>query len=304
MNKTKIEWVLNPDGTPGYTWNPLTGCLNHFNGLCKGGGFPCYAYRLAHGRLWQRYLANDNIALPVPEPLSETAVIDNQPFYPRFWPERLEDIKPLPELSGRFSAGVRQSLLEHKQKGVFVCDMGELFGDWIPQEWQRRIFDVIKANPWHRFYLLTKQPQNLIKFSPFPDNCWVGVTATNRDMFNNAVWHLMSIEANVKYISIEPLLSPITAGILDTYHNWPVVNGSILSHVLGWLIIGAQTKPSVFPKIEWVQEIVEAAKQAMIPYFLKDNLASILPDDKLYWKLGYENGHFTEAKPRQEMPQC
>lgn len=22
MNKTKIEWVKNPDGTQGYTWNP------------------------------------------------------------------------------------------------------------------------------------------------------------------------------------------------------------------------------------------------------------------------------------------
>ncbi len=29
MNKTKIEWVVNPDGTPGYTWNPITGCLNN-----------------------------------------------------------------------------------------------------------------------------------------------------------------------------------------------------------------------------------------------------------------------------------
>jgi len=294
VNKTLIEWVQNPDGSPGYTWNPITGCLNHVNGMCKGGGFPCYAYRLANGRLKSLYLKNNCIANPVISlPKNKTDERAYDPFYPRFWPERIPHYY---NISGR-----KKNFLG-KNRGYFVCDMSDLFGIGIPEEWQNEVFKVIQNSPFDRFYLLTKQPQNLIKFSPFPDNCWVGVTATNRDMFNNAVWHLMSIEANIKYISIEPLLSPITAGILDTYHNWPVVNGSILSHVLDWLIIGAQTKPSVYPRIEWVQEIVKASKQAGIPYFLKDNLAPILPDDKLYWKLGYENGHFTEAKPRQEMP--
>lgn len=61
MQKTNIEWVLNPDGTQGYTWNPITGCLNHTDG-CKGGNFPCYAYKIANGRAKQRYLANKNTA--------------------------------------------------------------------------------------------------------------------------------------------------------------------------------------------------------------------------------------------------
>ena len=43
MNKTQIEWVRNPDGTQGYTWNPITGCLN--------GCEYCYARKLANGRL-------------------------------------------------------------------------------------------------------------------------------------------------------------------------------------------------------------------------------------------------------------
>jgi protein gp37 len=63
VNKTSIEWAKNPDGTQGFTWNPITGCLNHNNGLCKGGGFPCYAYKLANGRLRKRYLSNNNTAV-------------------------------------------------------------------------------------------------------------------------------------------------------------------------------------------------------------------------------------------------
>ena len=50
MQKTKIEWVKSPNGKQGYTWNPITGCLN---------GCPyCYARKLANGRLKSRYLAN------------------------------------------------------------------------------------------------------------------------------------------------------------------------------------------------------------------------------------------------------
>lgn len=26
MNRSKIPWLVNPDGTPGYTWSPTTGC--------------------------------------------------------------------------------------------------------------------------------------------------------------------------------------------------------------------------------------------------------------------------------------
>lgn len=29
MNRTDIEWVINPDGSKGYTWNPITGCKNN-----------------------------------------------------------------------------------------------------------------------------------------------------------------------------------------------------------------------------------------------------------------------------------
>lgn len=265
MNKTLIEWVQNPDGTPGYTWNPITGCNNQIDGMCQGGNFPCYAYRLANGRLRNLYLANKHTAtLNYDE--------DSYPFYPRFWPERM---------SGQLSS--------RKPKGIFVCDMSDLFGVGIPDNWTWQVLQLIKAYPQHRFYLLTKQPQNLPKWSPFPDNCWLGVTATGFAMSQRALSLLSRIEAKIKFLSYEPLLENITL--------WPISNTEV-----DWLIIGAQTKPTVYPRIEWVQEIVKASKQAGIPYFLKNNLAPMLPDDKLYWRIGYENGHFTDAKPRQEMP--
>ena len=298
MNRTKIEWVKNPDGTQGYTWNPITGCLNHDNGLCKGGGFPCYAYKLANGRLKSRYLANPAEALVASPPIDDRSSPSfyagvEDPFYPRFWPERLLWLKP------RY-AGSRHL---HTPRGIFVCDMSDLFGQGIPIAWTGAILDAIKLWPEHRFYLLTKQPQNLIKFSPFPDNCWVGVTATDTRMALEACLKLGDIEASVRYLSIEPMLNEI---------NLPPEHLKVCK--INQLIIGAQTKPYKPPKIEWVQEIVEAADEAGIPVFLKDNLMPLFqssvklvktPSGLVKAPYGrYEGimGEPLEFKLRQELP--
>lgn len=39
LNVTSIEWVVNPDGTQGFSWNPIVGCTN----ACPY----CYARRIA-----------------------------------------------------------------------------------------------------------------------------------------------------------------------------------------------------------------------------------------------------------------
>ena len=181
-------WARNPDGSPGYTLNPFSGCQNHTpEGLCLGGLFPCYAWKLAHTRLKQRYLAN-NDGVPNADILDYGRDMKD-PFYPRFWEERLSE--------GIFELG-------RKPKGIFVCDMSDLFGIGIPDDWIKKILAVCKmsCNQQHRFYLLTKQPQNLIKWSPFPDNCWVGVTATNIDMTVAGLTSLSEIKADIKYISL------------------------------------------------------------------------------------------------------
>ncbi|GAH56539.1 unnamed protein product, partial [marine sediment metagenome] len=111
-------WVKNPDGTQGFTWNPITGCLNHDNGLCKGGGFPCYAYKLANGRLRQRYLENREVGVLGGRYGTPGQAYSN-PFYPRFWAENSP------------SCRLYDPAFRYKPVGIFACDMGELFGERI-----------------------------------------------------------------------------------------------------------------------------------------------------------------------------
>jgi protein gp37 len=256
MNNTKVEWVKNPDGSQGYSWNPITGCLNN----C---GY-CYARRLANGRLRAKYLANDIIA-----PHSELNQKKNcaDPFYPRFWPGRLNELKKTN--SRTYGEGTNRVVRQRDTatKGIFVCNMCEFFGDWVPAEWQREILKVIRANHQHRFYFLTKQPQNIGNLGPFPDNCWVGVTVCDIEMLHNMWMDYFNLaRAKVRFISFEPLLDDIAE---IPIHELIVRNSD-------WVIIGSQTKPYNPPKAEWVQALVETADKYSVPVFLKDNLKPLL----------------------------
>ena len=230
IQKTNIEWARNPDGTPGFTSNPFTGCRN---------GCPyCYARREAYGRCKQADMAG------IPVSHSQGREDREDPFAPRYHPDRLLEIEK-----------------RKKPAGIFLCNRSDLFGDYWPQIWQDRIFKMIRACPQHRFYLLTKQAARLVAFSPFPDNCYVGVTATDYLKYVDACNYLSQVEAKVKYLSIEPLLS------WDKAVAYFFESGGI-----NQVIIGAQSRPTILPKWAWVREIIEAADKAGVPIFLKDNL--------------------------------
>jgi protein gp37 len=185
-------------------------------------------------RLKQKYLANKNVAPPY-----KNFSPNGNPFYPRFWSEELQNIRK-----------------RKKHAGIFICDMGELFGDWIPRDWQDAVIETIRACPQHRFYLLTKQPQNLHLFSPYPDNCWVGVSATNRPMTQRALLNLKGIQAPIKFIFFSPLLGKIDVDLTG----------------IDWGIIAAQNNPHITPQPSWISILVKRLNQAGAKVFLQNNL--------------------------------
>jgi len=78
---------------------------------------------------------------------------------------------------------------------------------------------------------------------------------------------------------------------------------------ISWVVIGSQTKPTVYPKIEWVQEIIQGADKAGIPVFLKNNLLPMLKargfNQNVFWEDKRDNQGFEDLhlELRQEMPE-
>jgi hypothetical protein len=71
-----------------------------------------------------------------------------------------------------------------KNKFVFVCDMGDLFGEWVPSKWIQKTLTKIKEfDHTNTFMLLTKNPKRYAEFLDlYPDNVILGATIeTNRD---------------------------------------------------------------------------------------------------------------------------
>lgn len=140
---------------------------------------------------------------------------------------------------------------------VFVCSVADLFGPWVPDRWIERVFTATQAASQHAYQFLTKYPAKLWRWNPWPGNAWVGTTATDQETMNEALVSLSHVLAPVRFVSAEPLLGPITADLSG----------------LSWLIIGSMTGPGATPpKPEWVQGLIDSARAAGIPVWLKENL--------------------------------
>ena len=144
-----------------------------------------------------------------------------------------------------------------RPRRIFVCSMGDLFADAVPEMWIRNVLRVIERNPRHTFLLLTKNPKRLLEYE-YPDNAQVGIT-----LDANNKW-LAYHGARVPWVSFEPLTENILAagqtGALRS--EWGIK----------WVVIGALSAGArkYQPQKEWVENILAAAEG--LPVFMKDNL--------------------------------
>ena len=147
---------------------------------------------------------------------------------------------------------------------VAVCFQGDLFGDWNQSpaglRYIRRTLDVVFACPQHTFLFLTKRPEHLARWNPWPVNAWVGTSITGAECPGRALEMLEALMqvkgAPVRWVSYEPVLGPLTC-----------------VPEIGWLVIGAQTGPrAIRPKPEWLKDACVWAFTHGIPIFEKANL--------------------------------
>lgn len=244
MNSTKIEWLKGANGEQGHTWNPVTGCLH--------GCDYCYARKITHRfgveNPWGRL---DEVCVKATEGGNPFPYL----FKPTFHPYRLTEPQKL-----------------KKPSKIFVVSMGDLFGEWVPDEWINEVFKACEAAPQHTYLFLTK---NFSKASDFRyrDNWWIGRTITNkedsRELCTGDPWNIDGIHRANHFLSIEPLLGDVE--YLKYY-----------LYSFKWVIIGAQTGPGAKPpKLEWVQSIVEQCKTAKVAIFMKDSLIPLVGEENM-----------------------
>lgn len=156
-----------------------------------------------------------------------------------------------------------------KPKKHFVASMTDVFGDWVPREWQFEFLDAMRDSPMQTFQLLTKRPEIMnnaiadwcrdrhIQNSEFPPNIWLGTTVENQDY----LWrleHLAQTPARIHFVSFEPLLGEIQ-GAFDR------VRGRIQ-----WAIIGGESGSNArICHLDWMRSLVQQCRKAGVAPFVK-----------------------------------
>jgi protein gp37 len=142
-------------------------------------------------------------------------------------------------------------------KKIFVNSMSDLFHEEVPDEFIIRAFDVMKKANWHLFQILTKRAERLAELAPklpWPQNVWQGVSIESAD-YTWRVNSLQKVPAAVRFLSVEPLLGPIS--------KLPLKG-------ISWVIVGGESGPH-FRAVEpaWVRGIRDQCIRSKIPFFFK-----------------------------------
>jgi protein gp37 len=150
-----------------------------------------------------------------------------------------------------------QPLRWRQPRKIFVNSMSDLFHPGVPLDFIRHVFNVVGQADWHTFQILTKRSDRLAELAkklPWHTNVWIGVSIENQDYVYRAE-HLRTVPANVRFLSVEPLLSAIPRLPLQGIH---------------WVIVGGESGPrarAIDPA--WVRKIRDRCVAQGVPFFFK-----------------------------------
>ncbi len=199
------------------TWNPVTGCTKISEGCLN-----CYAEKMAY-RLYNMGVEN---------------------------------------YRNKFDITIHEHMLNYpktikKSKVIFVNSMSDLFHEDIPIDFIKKVFTVMNNCPQHIFQILTKRSENMLKVIDevkLTKNIWLGVTIENNRVLYR-MNDLLKVNANIRFISFEPLLENIN-NIDLTGIDWAIVGGES----------GHNSRPI---EEDWILNIKEACKKSKTAFFFK-----------------------------------
>jgi protein gp37 len=175
--------------------------------------------------------------------------------------ERLQAMGQSNYLKG-FNLTLQPHMLElplkwKKPQKIFVNSMSDLFHEDVPLEYISRVFDVMNRADWHVFQILTKRAKRLEhvgKCLKWTANIWMGVSVESVDYIDR-IDHLRKTGADIKFLSLEPLLGPLPD--LDLCG-------------IDWVIVGGESGPNARPMDPpWVLDIKSQCQKAKVAFFFK-----------------------------------
>jgi protein gp37 len=142
---------------------------------------------------------------------------------------------------------------------IFVNSMSDLFHDAVPVDFIHRVWEIMRQANWHTYQILTKRPQRMRmlvatgRLEVLP-HVWLGTSVESAE-YTFRIDELRGTPASVRFVSFEPLLSPV---------------GAIDLQAIDWAIVGGESGPNARPmERAWVDEIRRACFEQEVAFFFK-----------------------------------
>lgn len=275
---TSIEWT-------DATWNPIVGCSRVSPG-CEH----CYAERFVHRGLSAQHRGLTVMRNHGPGWTGEVRLVKERLAAPLSW---------------------------RKPRRIFVNSLSDLFHEKLSNEDIAAVFGVMAACPHLTFQVLTKRPARMREWFrwiadvgpsrhengaargvrwflwnvpghddamrgdrsawrwPLP-NVWLGVTVEDQERADRIV-DLSATPAALRFVSVEPMLGPVTLGLLGILPSVDTGGAYVAVHQrIGWVIVGGESGPGARPfHASWMRSVVDECRDAEVPVFCKQLGANV-----------------------------
>jgi protein gp37 len=157
----------------------------------------------------------------------------------------------------------REAKQAGKRERVFVSSMSDFLEDHpMVTEWRNDAIKVIESLEWLDVLILTKRPENAPKFlarwydGGFPDHVWMG-TSVESQPATERISDLVIIPAPIHFLSVEPMLGPVTLSL-----------PSMLE--LEWVIVGGESGAKHRPfEWDWARDLRNQCQDVGIAFWMK-----------------------------------
>lgn len=231
MNATKINWC-------DVSWNPVIGCSKIAQG-CKN----CYADNL-HTMRHRAFLEGKNLPKQYADPFNKI----------QFFPERLSD----------------QKLKSKKPLRIFVNFMSDLFHEDISFDKINSVYEVMGFFIQHTFLVLTKRIDRALEYYNWTSifdaygamaNVQIVYSASTQRELAAGVSSLLSIDATVRGVSLEPLIEQIDLVKANCFKG---------AKKIDWVIVGCESGSKRRECIiDDVRLIVKDCREQKVPVWVK-----------------------------------
>jgi protein gp37 len=140
--------------------------------------------------------------------------------------------------------------------------MSDLFQEEVPVPYIRTVVDIMLLAPWHTFQVLTKRAARMqsllsgeLQDAAHAPHIWWGVSVEDKRYGIPRIAHLQATPAQVRFLSLEPLLEDVCP--LDL-------------HGIHWVIVGGESGVGARPmQPAWVEAVLQQCEAAQVPFFFK-----------------------------------